>query len=82
MSRFLWANDHQIVDVEKISVVSVNQDGKTGTAFVLGHQEPIALNGTPAQDFLVSFSANRPRKPDGSTPPRVTKYGTGADKKR
>jgi hypothetical protein len=50
MSRFLWANDHQIIDVEKLSVVSVNQDCKTGTAFVLGHQEPIALiaSGGPA----------------------------------
>ena len=79
MSRFLWANDHQIIDVEKISVVSVNQDGKAGTAFVLGHQEPIALTGTPAQDFLNSFSNTRPRKPEGSAAP---KYGTRADKKR
>jgi hypothetical protein len=82
MSRFIWANDHQIIDVEKISVVSVNQDGKTGTVFVVGHQEPITLSGIPAQEFLTSFSESRPRKPEGLTAPRVTKYGQGADKKR
>ena len=82
MSRFIWANDHQIIDVEKISVVSVNHDGKTGTAFILGHQEPITLIGSAAQEFLASFSGSRPAKPEGSTPSRVSKYGQGADKKR
>ena len=82
MSRFLWANDHQIIDVEKISVVTVNQDSKTGTAFVLGHQEPIALSGTPAQDFLLSLSQTRPRKPEWSMAPRTAKSGQGTNKKR
>jgi Fe-S cluster assembly ATPase SufC len=79
MSRFIWANDHQIIDVEKISVVNVNQDGKTGTAFILGHQEPITLSGSAAQDFLASQGADLRNRRDQS---RRASRSTGRERTR
>ena len=59
MPNFMWANDHQIIDTEKITVLNVDADGKTGTAYLNGYNDMVILNGTDAQIFIKSLARNR-----------------------
>ena len=59
MPNFMWANDHQIIDTEKITVLNVDADGKTGTAYLNGYNDMVILNGIDAQVFVKSLARNR-----------------------
>ena len=62
MANFIWANDHQIINLDAVSVIHVQEDGKGGSVHLMDHEHTVILRGVPAMEFLSGFEGNRPAK--------------------
>ncbi len=64
MSKFIWANHNELINLEAVSMVRLLAGDNVAHAFLLGSDKPVMMNGAAALSLLESLAGIRPPKPD------------------
>lgn len=64
MAHFIWANYHELINLEAVSMITLVVDDAMAQAYMPGCDKPVVMKGSAAAAFLESFDGTRPPKPD------------------
>jgi hypothetical protein len=64
VSKFIWANHSELINLEAVSMVRLLVNDKMAHAFFPGSDKPVMMNGSAALSLLENLAGSRPPKPD------------------
>ena len=64
MTKFIWANHTELINLEAVSMIRLLVDDKMAHAFVPGNDKPIMMTGSAALSLVESLARSRPPKFD------------------
>ena len=62
MSKFIWANHNELINLEAVSMVRLLAGDNVAHAFFPGSDKPVMMNGQAALSLLESMARMRPPK--------------------
>ena len=63
VSKFIWANHTELINLETVSVVRLLAGDNVAHAFFPGSDKPVMMNGPAALAALETIAGSRPPKP-------------------